>query len=454
MEYGIQIASICFMVSILYNYFKNKRLPLRSTKVFTGFIIIGILNLVFEGLTLYSIHNLDIVPAFINRLFHQLFIGSIDLIVFFLYLYVDIKSRKQEKYTKKQIIIRLIPIIITLFIIIFGDLKYVAENNCYYSYGAMANTIFVFVALYISVIIFLLFKRKNMFSKQEKLTIILGISTWAIISIIQFFNKSMLLSSLAIVMMIQFIFISFENSDKYLAVNDVCLFNKESFILTANELIEEKEEFNIIRLNILVQNESNEELVNKIYENFFKKLIIKINGLFFKIKDNVLYIVFLNKNQYLSYLNNKLEKHTYIYNNKEYEIKILKKGIENKNYKTVDEIIEVLEKRTDYLVVYKSNKQYKLNIGDIYYIEALENQTFIYTSNECFEIKDKLYQLEELLFDNDFLRTSKSMIINLNKIKSLENYENSKMMAVLLNDESVIVSRKYVKDLKSKINIK
>lgn len=452
MEHGIQIASFCFMMSILYNYFKNKHLPLRSTKVFTGFIIIGVFNLIFEALTLYSLHNYDTINPLLNRFFHQLFIGSIDLIVFFLYLYVDIKSRKQEKYTKKQIIIRLIPIIITLFIIIFGDLKYVAENNCYYSYGAMANTIFVFVALYISIIIFLLFKRKSMFSKQEKITIILGISTWAIISIIQFFNKSMLLSSLAIVMMIQFIFISFENSDKYLAISDVCLFNKDSFILTANELIEEKEEFSIVRLNILVQNESNEELLNKIYENYFKELIVNLNGLFFKIKDNILYIVYLNKNQYLSYLNNKLEKNSFVYNNKEYEINVLKKGIENKNYKTVDEIIEVLEKSIDSLTVYKSSKQYKLNISDIYYIEALENQTYIYTSNECFEIKDKLYQLEELLFDNDFLRTSKSMIINLNKIKSVESYENSKMMAILLNDESVIISRKYVKDLKARIN--
>ena len=452
MEHGIQIASFCFMMSILYNYFKNKHLPLRSTKVFTGFIIIGVFNLIFEALTLYSLHNYDTINPLLNRFFHQLFIGSIDLIVFFLYLYVDIKSRKQEKYTKKQIIIRLIPIIITLFIIIFGDLKYVAENNCYYSYGAMANTIFVFVALYISIIIFLLFKRKSMFSKREKITIILGISTWAIISIIQFFNKSMLLSSLAIVMMIQFIFISFENSDKYLAISDVCLFNKDSFILTANELIEEKEEFSIVRLNILVQNESNEELLNKIYENYFKELIVNLNGLFFKIKDNILYIVFLNKNQYLSYLNNKLEKNSFVYNNKEYEINVFKKGIENKNYKTVDEIIEVLEKNIDSLTVYKSSKQYKLNISDIYYIEALENQTYIYTSNECFEIKDKLYQLEELLFDNDFLRTSKSMIINLNKIKSVESYENSKMMAILLNDESVIVSRKYVKDLRARIN--
>ena len=36
-EYGIQIASLCIMLTIAFNFFRHKRLPLRSTKFFAAF---------------------------------------------------------------------------------------------------------------------------------------------------------------------------------------------------------------------------------------------------------------------------------------------------------------------------------------------------------------------------------------------------------------------------------
>ena len=102
-EYGIQIASLCIMLTIAFNFFRHKRLPLRSTTFFACFIVFGIFNIIVEFGTLYTITHLDTVPSWLNRLVHQLFIGTIDIIIMMLFLYIDLKARKQQKYNKTQI---------------------------------------------------------------------------------------------------------------------------------------------------------------------------------------------------------------------------------------------------------------------------------------------------------------------------------------------------------------
>ena len=59
--------------------------------------------------------------------------------------------------------------------------------------------------------------------------ILLAISSWVIITIIQYFNPTWLLSSLAIVLMTQFIYMSFENSDKFLADGKGLVFDRNAF---------------------------------------------------------------------------------------------------------------------------------------------------------------------------------------------------------------------------------
>lgn len=445
MEFGIQIASSIFMITILINYFRQKRLPILSTKIFTIFILVSLSNLIFEYLTLYTINNLDNVSAIINRLCHQFFIGSIDCIISLLFFYVDIRSRKQKKYNYKELIIRIFPMILTLLAIIFGPLHYYIGEDGYYSYGFMANTIFINVIVYMIPLVYIIFKRKNIFSKLERNTILLGIICWCIISLIQFINGVWLLSSLAIVTMIQFIYISFENSDKFLAIGDDCVFNSTSFRLVSDDFLKNNIGFYVVKVSINVSNST-------ILDYYYKSISKKINGFLFKIDEDNLYIIFTSFNDYNNYLENKITSEIFQYNDNEYNLKITKSGLVISNdFKTTNDIIYKLEENLDSIVAYKNSKQYNVKTKDIYYIEVIENQTFIYTFNDCYETKNKLYQIEGLLNQDGFLRISKSMIVNPLYIESIENYENSKMLAYLNNNESVIVSRKYVKDLKKAI---
>ena len=91
---------------------------------------------------------------------------------------------------------------------------------------------------------------------------------------------------------------------------------------------------------------------------------------------------------------------------------------------------------------------YEIAITDILYIEAVDNRVFIYTKDEVYETKHRLYKLEEMLSEKNFLRISKSTLLNLMKVSSIKPAMNSRFIAVLFSGEQISISRKYVPALK------
>lgn len=91
--------------------------------------------------------------------------------------------------------------------------------------------------------------------------------------------------------------------------------------------------------------------------------------------------------------------------------------------------------------------------SDVFYFEAVDNKVFIYCEKQVYECKLKLYEIEEEYEKTDFFRASKSIILNLSKIKNLSPAFNGRFEALLKNKEKVIISRQYVPVLKKKLGI-
>lgn len=90
---------------------------------------------------------------------------------------------------------------------------------------------------------------------------------------------------------------------------------------------------------------------------------------------------------------------------------------------------------------------------DIFYFESVDNKTFIYCEKQIFESKMKLYEIETQYENTDFFRASKSIILNLSKIKNLSPAFNGRFEALLKNNEKVIISRQFVPVLKKKLGL-
>lgn len=105
------------------------------------------------------------------------------------------------------------------------------------------------------------------------------------------------------------------------------------------------------------------------------------------------------------------------------------------------------------LTAYSEDGIVKLSPKEIFYFEAVDNKVFAYCEKQVYEICRKLYELEETFENSDFLRISKSTIVNVSKIVKLVPYFNSRLEAVLENGERTIISRQYVPDLKRKLRV-
>jgi len=92
-------------------------------------------------------------------------------------------------------------------------------------------------------------------------------------------------------------------------------------------------------------------------------------------------------------------------------------------------------------------------LKDIYYFESVDNKTFFYTRDEIYEVKARLYELEERLKLTSFVRISKSAIANLKKLKSIKRIKGARLEADLINGERLVVSRQYVIDIKNKLGV-
>lgn len=101
---------------------------------------------------------------------------------------------------------------------------------------------------------------------------------------------------------------------------------------------------------------------------------------------------------------------------------------------------------------YLQQEIHMLKINDIYSIYAFGSKVFLQTEEQEFESKRKLYELEDQLA-KDFARVSKSTLVNINKIASIQMGKIGSTELLLDNDVSIHVSRKYLKELKRLLGI-
>lgn len=120
----------------------------------------------------------------------------------------------------------------------------------------------------------------------------------------------------------------------------------------------------------------------------------------------------------------------------------------HKETDAVREIADFVKVRQGQLWGTLDGRQYGIAVSEILYIESVDNRTFIYTSSKVYESKQRIYELEDILKSRYFLRISKAAIANLMKIISVKPALGGRFGAVLSNGEEIIISRRYVPDLK------
>ena len=93
-------------------------------------------------------------------------------------------------------------------------------------------------------------------------------------------------------------------------------------------------------------------------------------------------------------------------------------------------------------------KTFSIDIPDIYYIENVERKIFLYSKKDIYRFDGTMSDIDSAISDTDLVRISRTCFMNVSHLKEIMQMKNSHLEAVLDNGEKLIVSRKYLKDIK------
>lgn len=120
----------------------------------------------------------------------------------------------------------------------------------------------------------------------------------------------------------------------------------------------------------------------------------------------------------------------------------------------VSQIIDTIILGADYFINAESSEgMVRLNVKDIEYFEAFGNDVYAIVGKKRYLVFEKLYALEENLENKNFVRTSKSYLVNILKIEYIRPMFNYKLELFMSNKDRIDVNRTYVKSFKQKLNI-
>ena len=111
-------------------------------------------------------------------------------------------------------------------------------------------------------------------------------------------------------------------------------------------------------------------------------------------------------------------------------------------YQTIEKLLELR------IVGYRGQESELLSPAQIIRIYSENKKVYARTVVECYEIKDRLYVLEEQLAEQKFVRISNSELVNVQQIDKLDMSYAGTIQVRMKNGDVTYVSRRFVRKIK------
>jgi DNA-binding LytR/AlgR family response regulator len=123
----------------------------------------------------------------------------------------------------------------------------------------------------------------------------------------------------------------------------------------------------------------------------------------------------------------------------------LKHMLEQGGFEVSDDANLVLKDIFDeaYFLGEQEHEMMPILYQDILYIESYGRYIYVNTISEFIRVKNRLYEVEKSLEGLDFIRISKSVIINKTGIQKIIPIINGRFDLIMKNNEKVTVTKSY-----------
>lgn len=126
--------------------------------------------------------------------------------------------------------------------------------------------------------------------------------------------------------------------------------------------------------------------------------------------------------------------------------------------KQIDEEVSTLlkklqETKEENLIGFKDEQAYILDLKEIESIYTEDRKIIAKLKNETYVLKRRIFELEEILSNYNFVRISNSEIVNFKKVESLDFKITGTMMIKLNSGYITYASRRYITKVKEYLGI-
>ena len=222
-----QIASLCFVLLVVVDFVRSKRIKTLTTRIFSGLLATVTVYILSDILTVYTILNFtnDLINEIAHRVFYFLLLTS----VFMFSAYVEFvgNSRNKEVSTIASAV-WILPYLICSVGIFVGSLEYVVFEKGVYSMGFSTYSLYAGIAIYLIVNFIETFRYKEIFSRKKRFALRLQMFIWIVVAVVQFTHPYILLSALGISISTVALYFSFENPNENID-EETGAFNKKAF---------------------------------------------------------------------------------------------------------------------------------------------------------------------------------------------------------------------------------
>lgn len=147
----LQIGCFLIILYMTFIYIRGNQTSkyYHRDKLYEWLLTVGLVGVIFDGLTAYTVNHLEEVPAAVNEFLHMCFLVSLDAFVFLTFLYtLSItkgfpESRKIRTWIACPFVINILVVILFM-----PQLEYRPGRITNYSMGISAYTCFVMVGVY------------------------------------------------------------------------------------------------------------------------------------------------------------------------------------------------------------------------------------------------------------------------------------------------------------------
>ena len=230
-------------------YHKQKHLKLKTTKIFHTLYSIAIINMIFDGITVYGVNHLDTFSPVLNYISHVIFLLSINWVVFYLFLYILAYTESVTDISAKLKKIYWIPVIITSVLIIVLPITYIVTEQGAYSFGPKVYALHSSAVCYIFLILYYNLKYWKLLNKDKRIAILLSVAIFTIVTIAQMIFPEILITAVAISLVLIGLFMSNENPEEYIE-RQSGIFNAYAFHAIVDEAFHRKKAFYVLHINI------------------------------------------------------------------------------------------------------------------------------------------------------------------------------------------------------------